>query len=176
MPLSTESFAVITDSSTLKVRLERDRHSSSICPQRKYDQREVKPNESVGEEPLEGDETILVVEDEEDMLELLAEVLGTNGYRVFSAKDGEEAIRISRQNENRIDLVLCDVQLPKISGRETCRQIKQMNPDVKIVFASGFLDSAMKKELIEAGASDFVQKPCSPSFIIKTIRKVLTQA
>ena len=145
-------------------------------PAKEVRQREVKPNESIGEEPLEGDETILVVEDEEDMLELLAEVLGTNGYRVFSAKDGEEAIRISRQNENRIDLVLCDVQLPKISGRETCRQIKQMNPDVKIVFASGFLDSAMKKELIEAGASDFVQKPCSPSFIIKTIRKVLTQA
>ena len=144
-------------------------------PAKEVRQQEGKPNEAIDEEPLEGDETILVVEDEEDMLELLTEVFETNGYHVLSAKDGEEAIRISRQNENRIDAVLCDVQLPKISGRETCRQIKQLNPDVKIIFASGFLDSAVKKELIEAGASDFVQKPCSPLFIIKKIRKVLAQ-
>ena len=143
-------------------------------PAKEVRQRERGPSESVDEKPMGGNETILVVEDEEDMLELLADVLETNGYHVLPAKDGEEAIRISRQNENRIDLVLCDVQLPKISGRETCRQIKQLNPKVKIIFASGFLDSALKRDLIEAGASDFVQKPCSPSLILKKIRKVLT--
>jgi PAS domain S-box-containing protein len=143
-------------------------------PAKEVRQRERGPGESVDEKPMRGDETILVVEDEEDMLELLADVLETNGYHVLPAKDGEEAIRISRQNENRIDLVLCDVQLPKISGRETCRQIKQLNPKVKIIFASGFLDSALKRDLIEAGASDFVQKPCSPSLILKKIRKVLS--
>ena len=145
-------------------------------PAKEVRRQEGKPNEAIEEESLEGDETILVVEDEEDMLELLAEVFEANGYHVLSAKDGEEAIKLSRQNENQIDVVLCDVQLPKISGRETCRQIKQLNPDVKIIFASGFLDSAVKKDLVEAGASDFVQKPCSPVFIIKKIRKVLAQA
>ncbi|HTX17452.1 MAG TPA: PAS domain S-box protein [Bacteroidota bacterium] len=130
----------------------------------------------VGEEEWRGSGRVLLVEDEEEMLDLLTEILASKGFEVLPARDGEEATRISRENEGRIDLVLCDVQLPKTSGVETVRRVKQWNPCAKVVFASGYFDPATREELVEVGALEFIQKPCPPLVLAGKIREVLAKS
>jgi two-component system cell cycle sensor histidine kinase/response regulator CckA len=120
-----------------------------------------------------GSETILVVEDEELMREFVVTVLGQRGYRVLVARDGEEAVKMYSEKMNAIHLVLSDFGLPKIDGWEACRRMKQVNQNVKVILASGYLDPRMKAEILEGGIQGFIGKPYSPHEILKRIREAL---
>ena len=128
------------------------------------------------EEPQEiagGDETILLVEDEPMLLDLLKLVLQEHGYTILTAMDGQEGVEFYRRYKNDIDLVLTDMGLPKLGGWEMFQKLREENPDVKVILASGFVDPEMKADLIEKGAKDFVQKPYVPQNILRRIREVL---
>ncbi len=118
-------------------------------------------------------ETILLVEDEPMLLELLKAVFEEDGYRVVTAADGEEAVEIFRRKKNEIGVVLTDMGLPKLGGWEIFEKLRGIDINVKVILASGFVDSEMRNEAIEKGAIDFIQKPYIPNTILKRIREVL---
>ncbi|HXG38469.1 MAG TPA: PAS domain S-box protein [Bacteroidota bacterium] len=120
-----------------------------------------------------GSETVLVVEDEEMLLELLRSVLEGKGYRVLAARDGVEAIDRYRQHEREIAAVISDVGLPKMSGVESCVELKKINPAVKIILASGYLDPAVKHELAKVEAKEFIQKPYNPDEVLRRLRAII---
>ena len=128
------------------------------------------------EDPVEargGNETILLVEDEPLLLDLLKLVLEEKGYRVATAVDGLQALEVYQKNIDTIDLVLSDMGLPKLGGWETFQRMRDINPNVKVILASGFVHPELKAEMISQGAKDFVQKPYVPSKILQRIREVL---
>ncbi len=120
-----------------------------------------------------GTETILLVEDEEILRELVKSSLEEKGYTVLTAADGVEALNLFTQQKDRIALVLCDMGLPKIGGWDAFKIMKELSPQVNVIFASGYLDPGLKAEILKGGARDFIQKPYDPDEVIKRIRVVL---
>jgi CheY-like chemotaxis protein len=130
-------------------------------------------DDSVAEEVAGGDETIFIIEDEEFLVEYLENLLKGKGYEILIARDGESAINLYKEQKENIDLVLSDLGLPRLSGRDVFLHLKEINPDVKLVVASGYIEPEIKAEMSRSGAKDFLQKPYQPGSILKCIRKVL---
>jgi DNA-binding response OmpR family regulator len=140
------------------------------------------PEEPIGLEQLEeipaeiiprGIETILLVEDEEPLRESAKTMLELNGYAVLTAEDGEEGIEVYKRNQKEIAVVLSDLGLPKLGGRDMLRKIREINPNVKIIFASGYVDPQTKSELFKAGAKFVLHKPYMKNEVLKKIREVI---
>lgn len=120
-----------------------------------------------------GNETILLVEDEEYLAESTKTILQEKGYKVLTAQGGEEAIKIFSCRKEEISLVLSDLGLPKIDGQELFNRIKQLNPAVKFIIASGYIQPQRKIALLKAGVKDLIQKPYNFIDMLKIIRKVI---
>jgi CheY-like chemotaxis protein len=120
-------------------------------------------------------ETVLLVEDEESLLSLLQFLLESNGYSVLTAVDGAEALELYRREQTKIDLVVSDMGLPKLGGWELFLEMKKLNPGVKSILASGFLDGSLREQMLRSGAKDFIQKPYVPNAILRRIREVLDE-
>ncbi len=120
-----------------------------------------------------GNETLLIVEDEEKLVELLQTFLGAAGYHLLSAKDGEEAIELYKRKHQNIAFVLIDVDLPKLSGNEVYLKMKKLNPDVKAVLASGNIEPAVLRKMNAEGICGFLPKPYDLGQILRKIREVL---
>jgi two-component system, cell cycle sensor histidine kinase and response regulator CckA len=116
-----------------------------------------------------GRRTVLVVEDERLMLQLLQRILSSSGYDVLTAADGEEAINVYRRHKLGIDMVLLDLGLPKISGVEVFAMMKEANPAVCVVVASGYLERETKNKMHEAGVIQFVDKPYMIDKVLETL-------
>jgi CheY-like chemotaxis protein len=123
-----------------------------------------------------GTETILLVEDENNLLDMLKNVLEKRGYTVLTADDGIQAVQAFVKNKDRIDLVLADMGLPRLSGSAVFSTIKSIKPQVKFILVSGYLEPNIKSELFKSGANDFVQKPYSPQTVLRRVREVLDLA
>ena len=136
----------------------------------------VEPFEGQEEEVAEyigGNETILLVEDEEMLLEMVKNMLEMIGYTILIAKNGFEAVEVYKEHKDQIAFVLSDMGLPKLGGFEAFLEMKKINPKVKAILASGYLDPSLRLGLLKAGAIDFVQKPYDPKQICKKIRQIL---
>jgi PAS domain S-box-containing protein len=129
--------------------------------------------ESVPATNARGTETVLVVEDEDLLLELVRTVLEQNGYSVLEAVDGQKAIEVYRKNQNCISAVITDLGLPGMSGSEEFGKLREINPSVKVIVASGFFDSGVKEGLTAARVDGFIQKPYKPDEIVKMLREIL---
>jgi two-component system, cell cycle sensor histidine kinase and response regulator CckA len=125
------------------------------------------------EQIVGGTETILVVEDETLLLDMMQVLLESNGYTVFTAKDGEEAVNIYARHAKEIDLVITDMGLPKLTGIAEFEKLKGIRPDVKIIFASGYFEPDSKAALESAGAKGFLQKPYVIEDALIKIRRAL---
>lgn len=114
---------------------------------------------------------ILLVDDHKSFRDSLAKVLNGEGYRVFAATDGEEALDILRQEH--INLILTDLKMPKMDGVELLRVAKTLHPEVEVILITGFgtVDTAVTA--MKDGAFDYIQKPFKPRDIIKLVRKAL---
>lgn len=117
--------------------------------------------------------TILVVEDEEMLLLLLQSILEDEGYRVMTAKDGQEAVELYKNHTEEISLILSDMGLPRLGGWEMFQEMKKINPHVKAILASGYFEPNLKIELINAGAKDFIKKPYVAAVILQRIQEVI---
>lgn len=122
-----------------------------------------------------GNETILFVEDEEMLLDLVSEELEHAGYAVITAKTGSEALEKFTWHSADIDLVLTDVSLPGMNGWNLFQVLRQRNKNVKVLFASGFLEPSMHAEMIMHGAKHFIQKPYRPAEILEKVREMLDE-
>ncbi|MFC1474561.1 response regulator [bacterium] len=138
---------------------------------------ETLPEPANGEpgEQARGTETILVVDDEPGVLEVAADVLGAAGYKILTAGGGEEALSTFKQNSNSLDLVLLDWNMPDMNGTEVFHALENIDPDVKVVLASGYSESGKAGELLSKGVKHFVQKPFSISELNSAIRKALDE-
>ncbi|HXV79770.1 MAG TPA: response regulator [Candidatus Binatia bacterium] len=117
--------------------------------------------------------TILIVEDEQHMLRLLEKVLLQHGYQVLVASDGEEAIEVYRRHKLEIDVVLLDVGLPKLTGWDVLLKMKEENPDVRVVIATGFLEPKMKTEMSCVTVKHFVDKPYMLDEVVETLQSLI---
>lgn len=129
--------------------------------------------ETIRQDDLRGSETILVVEDDEMVRRLARQMLSKAGYRVLDAGSGEEAIRIARENEGQIDLVITDVVMPRMSGKELTEKLKEMGLVTKALYISGYTDNAIVKHGILEEGIEFIQKPFSMNVLLRKVRVVL---
>jgi PAS domain S-box-containing protein len=127
------------------------------------------------EDTTGGTETVLVAEDDATLRTLTLLVLEQMGYTVIIANDGEEAVTKFKENKDRIQLLLFDIIMPKKSGIEAYREIRKMNPDVHVLFASGYSPDYLRvKELIDEGV-DIIYKPISPMNLLKKVKEALNR-
>lgn len=117
--------------------------------------------------------TILLVEDEKDMLYLLEKTLSRYGYRVLTATDGKKALEIYQRHNGTIDVVLLDIGLPKIAGQEVLLKMQEQNPGVRVVIASGYLEPTLKSEISEVGVQHFVDKPYKLDQVVNTLQSLI---
>jgi signal transduction histidine kinase/ActR/RegA family two-component response regulator len=120
-----------------------------------------------------GPEKILLVEDEDALLSLLKVVIESKGYQTLTAQDGEDAVSVFANHKEEIALVLSDMGLPRLGGFEAFMRMREIKPNLKVVFASGYLDPRLRSDMQKAGATDFIQKPYAPGEILKKMREVL---
>jgi PAS domain S-box-containing protein len=120
-----------------------------------------------------GKETVLVVDDEVTILELAREILSQKGYGVVLARDGEEAMRLFERYGESIGLVVLDIVMPRMGGRETYQRLKAMDPGLKVIVSSGFSRHGQAQDLLEAGADAFVQKPYRAEDLASVVRRTL---
>jgi CheY-like chemotaxis protein len=123
--------------------------------------------------PMTGAETILLVEDEARVRKLIVDVLTSRGYRVLEATRGEEALRLSKQHDGAIDLMVVDVVMPEISGPELVRQIAPIRPGTNVLYISGYTDEAIVHHGIPESGAAFLQKPFLPDALARKVREVL---
>jgi CheY-like chemotaxis protein len=131
---------------------------------------------SVKQEDLRGNETLLVVEDEQSVRDIIRMHLQKRGYEVLEASNGNDALRIFAENQNRIQLLLIDVVMPGISGQELCDQVRQRKPDAKVLFMSGFPAQYLRGRYLVSSDAEVIGKPIAAPLLIKKVREVLDKA
>jgi PAS domain S-box-containing protein len=121
-------------------------------------------------------ETVLLVEDDPAVRELIRNVLQMSGYTVLEADHSERAFLLSGRHDGRIDLMITDVVMPSMSGRELAERLKSSRPDMKVLYISGYTDDAIVRHgVLEAGVV-FLQKPFTPAILLQKARDVLDGA
>jgi len=118
-------------------------------------------------------QTILLVEDEEMLRELGVSILESEGFRVLAAKDGVEAVALFESYSDEIGLVVCDLGLPRLGGREAFLKMKERRPDVRAIVASGYLEPIIRSEMLKAGVIDTIQKPYDFNDLVARIRSII---
>lgn len=120
-----------------------------------------------------GNETILLVDDNEAVWDVLIEALQGLGYSVILAENGLDTVEIYKANPKEIDLVILDMIMPKMGGHSTFFQLKACDPDVKVLLISGYVSEKEVNDLIKEGAQGFLSKPCRINVVAKEIRRIL---
>jgi CheY-like chemotaxis protein len=133
------------------------------------------PDEPPAASPARGgNESILIVEDEEMLRDLAREILNDSGYHILEAASGREALAVWRQYSGKIDLLLTDMVMPEgISGVELADRLVAETPGLKVVFMSGYTSEDVNSEMLERTHASFIQKPYGQTELIKAVRDCL---
>jgi CheY-like chemotaxis protein len=133
----------------------------------------VQESEPAGTETVIGTGTILIIEDEEVVIDVTKAMLERLGYRVMVAKTGRDAVHITETFDGRIDLALLDIKLPDMGGGKVYPLIMEALPDLKVIVCSGYAIDGPAREILDAGAQGFLQKPVSVSRLSEKVKTVL---
>jgi len=125
------------------------------------------------DEAMRGSETVLFVDDEEMIAEVVEDWLQRLGYTALVAQNGKEAVRMYEDNKDRIDIVVLDMIMPDMSGSETFVWLKGINPDVKVLLSSGYSIDGKATEILNQGCKGFIQKPFKMIELSKKLRDIL---
>ncbi|HUG36162.1 MAG TPA: ATP-binding protein [Candidatus Limnocylindrales bacterium] len=127
----------------------------------------------VAEPPTTGAETILLVEDAARVREVVREILEMNGYHILEARHGLEALEIAQRYEGPIPLIVTDVVMPQMSGRELAQRLALLRPEMRVLYMSGYTDDAIVRHgVLEAGTA-FLSKPFTPDALAAKVRELL---
>jgi two-component system, cell cycle sensor histidine kinase and response regulator CckA len=137
------------------------------------DKVQIAPEKAQAGAELNGAETILLVEDEARVRKLIVDVLSNRGYYVMEATRGEEAIRLCKEHDGKIDLALVDVVMPEMSGPGVVKQIARLCPEIRVLYISGYTDEAIVHHGIPQSGAAFLQKPFMPNALVQKVREVL---
>jgi nitrogen-specific signal transduction histidine kinase/CheY-like chemotaxis protein len=122
---------------------------------------------------IQGKETILLVEDRDDVRESALLTLEVQGYRVLAAKEGTEALKISETHKGPIDVLLTDMIMPGMSGKDLSKRIQELRPEIRVLYMSGYTDKAMmSRGILDAGEA-FLPKPFSLESLSQSVRSLL---
>ncbi|MBM9575826.1 PAS domain S-box protein [Leptospira sp. 201903070] len=131
------------------------------------------PEKKIEEIEKRASGTIFFVEDEEMLKEVFTCILEKEGYRVLNADNGWEAVKLYRQKFQEIDLVLSDVGLPGLEGDQMFYEMKKINPSIRAILSSGFIEPNNKTALLKSGVIDVLQKPYVTTDILKRIKNAI---
>ena len=133
----------------------------------------LKSSQDKSESAFRGSETILVVEDEIGVRALACRILRERGYNVIEAADGKEALRLAREHDGEIHLVITDVIMPGMSGRELVAQLKAVRPQIEALYVSGYTDNVIVHHGILDSGIAFLQKPFTVEGLARKVREVI---
>ena len=136
-------------------------------------QKEVKKKKEISGEVIKGAETLLLIDDEESIIEVCRELLENLGYTVLSEKGGKEAIATYQKDQDRIDGVILDMIMPVMGGSETYDRLKAINPDIKVLLASGYSIKGLAETILAKGCDGFIQKPFDVKELSQKLREIL---
>ncbi len=117
--------------------------------------------------------TILVVDDDPWLLEMVGDLLAKERYRVLRAPGGEAALRAAEQHAGPIDLLLADVVMPGMSGRELADRLRHLRPEVKVIYMSAFSPEVMGEHAALEANAPFVSKPFTTEYLVQRVQEVL---
>jgi len=127
------------------------------------------------ESPTQGTETILLAEDDESVRELVSTVLEQQGYTVIQAVDGKDAVKKFKENRETIHLLLSDLIMPKMHGKEAYDEMKIWRPELKAIFASGYAPDIIRQKMLLESSVVLIHKPILPYALLKKVRSVLDE-
>jgi len=134
---------------------------------------EVLEEENPISDTLRGSETVLFVDDEDMIIEVTGELFEQLCYKVLTAGNGRETIETYVKNRERIDMVLLDMIMPDMSGGETYDKLKEINPDIKVLLASGYSMAGTASKIMDRGCNSFIQKPFKMKELSQKLREIL---
>jgi len=120
-----------------------------------------------------GSETVLIVEDNDLLRNFVQKALQGYGYRVMDAENGEDALRVCKEHDGRIDLMITDVIMPKMGGREAAKRLQPLYPQMKVIYMSGYTDNAIVHHGVLERGLNFLEKPFTPEGLARKAREVL---
>ncbi|NMA46261.1 MAG: response regulator, partial [Lentisphaerae bacterium] len=120
-------------------------------------------------------ETILLVDDEEMIWDVISDMLSTLGYKVILAENGREAVEIYQNNPGEVDLILLDMIMPEMNAREAFFLLKKIDPEVKVLLSSGYVSEEDAQDVLNAGAQGFLRKPYRMADLAGKIRGILDE-
>ena len=118
-------------------------------------------------------ETVFLIDDDDMIVDVGEHILNNSGYDVVSAKSGKEAIEVYKENHSRIDMVILDMILPDMGGGDTYDRLKEINPGIKALLASGYDIDYQGRDIMERGCDGFIQKPFNMNELLEKIRGIL---
>ena len=122
---------------------------------------------------ISGSETVLIVEDNDALRKLAKNVLRKYGYEILEAENGEKALNVSETHEGPIHLLLTDVVMPKMGGREAADRLQPLYPQMKVIYMSGYTDNTIVRHGVLAPGLNFLEKPFTPEALARKVREVL---
>ena len=136
-------------------------------------ERKTARRETPSPQKILGRETILLVDDEEKVLSVCGDSMKLLGYTVYTADSGDKAVGIYSKNAEAIDVVVLDMIMPGLSGKETYRRLKQIDPQVRVLLASGYAMEGQAEEILNEGCAAFIQKPFKIEQLSLTIQEIM---
>ena len=119
-------------------------------------------------------ETVFLIDDDEIVVHVSETILKNSGYDVVIAKSGKEAIEVYKDNHSRIDMAILDMILPDMGGGDTYDRLKEINPGIKVLLASGYDIDYQGRDIMERGCDGFIQKPFNMNELLEKVRGILT--